>query len=203
MIGSTELPLIWSERTTPQGRSIYRLAPWTPRISGSGSIGVGSPWATPTTRDHKDTGDLSGSMTRKDGKSRLDVLPRQVFAMWATPLVNDELGSQYCYGKIQPDGTRKKFWKLPGQVIRHTTWPTPKASDGDGGRTSKTKGGGNSHLPIHAREASGQAPSCEAGRTAKLGGLNPAFPCWLQGWPDAFTHCVLRATASFRRSRQK
>jgi hypothetical protein len=33
--------------------------------------------ATPSARDWKDTGDLSQSMTRKDGKSRLDVLPRQ------------------------------------------------------------------------------------------------------------------------------
>ncbi len=32
-------------------------------------------------------------------------------------------------------------------------WATPKASDGEGGRTTKTKGGGNSHLPIHVREA--------------------------------------------------
>lgn len=36
-------------------------------------------WATPTTRDHKDTGDLSASMTRKDGKKRNDVLGRQAF----------------------------------------------------------------------------------------------------------------------------
>jgi len=35
----------------------------------------------------------------------------------------------------------------------YATWPTPKASDGEGGRTTKTRGGGNSHLPIHAREA--------------------------------------------------
>ena len=33
-------------------------------------------------------------------------------------------------------------------------WATPKASDGEGGRTTKTEGGGNAHLPIQAREAS-------------------------------------------------
>jgi len=34
-------------------------------------------WATPTSRDHKDTGDLSQSMTRRDGKERNGTVPRQ------------------------------------------------------------------------------------------------------------------------------
>ena len=38
-----------------------------------------SPRATPTVRDWKDTGDTSGSMTRKDGKERNDTVPRQAF----------------------------------------------------------------------------------------------------------------------------
>lgn len=33
-------------------------------------------WPTPSARDWKDTGDLSNSMTRADGKSRLDTVPR-------------------------------------------------------------------------------------------------------------------------------
>ncbi len=48
-IGSTESPLIWKEKATPAGRSIYRLAPSTPRTGVSGSIG--SPWPTPTVAD--------------------------------------------------------------------------------------------------------------------------------------------------------
>jgi hypothetical protein len=38
-------------------------------------------WATPTTRDHKDTGDLSQSMTRRDGKARNDTNGRLAFGM--------------------------------------------------------------------------------------------------------------------------
>lgn len=38
-------------------------------------------WATPTTRDWKDTGDLSGSMVRQDGRSRMDVLGRQAYSL--------------------------------------------------------------------------------------------------------------------------
>ena len=33
-------------------------------------------WPTPTTRDHKDTGELSASMQRRDGKMRHDSIPR-------------------------------------------------------------------------------------------------------------------------------
>jgi hypothetical protein len=36
-------------------------------------------WPTPTSRDGKDTGDLSNSMVRKDGKSRMDTLARLTF----------------------------------------------------------------------------------------------------------------------------
>lgn len=37
-------------------------------------------------------------------------------------------------------------------------WPTAKASDGSGGRTTKTVGGGNSHLDVTARLANGSTP---------------------------------------------
>jgi len=41
-------------------------------------------WATPTTRDHKDTGDLSQSITRRDGKARNDTNGRLAFGMMPT-----------------------------------------------------------------------------------------------------------------------
>jgi hypothetical protein len=40
-----------------------------------------SGWATPSTRDHKDTGDLSTSMVRRDGKLRNDTVPRQAHGL--------------------------------------------------------------------------------------------------------------------------
>ena len=55
------------------------------------AAGVGAPhirqrlfssgWPTPTTRDHKDTGDLSQSMTRADGTPRNDTIPRLAFGL--------------------------------------------------------------------------------------------------------------------------
>ena len=38
-------------------------------------------------------------------------------------------------------------------------WSTPKASDGDGGRTIRTEGGGNAHLQIEARLAGWATPT--------------------------------------------
>lgn len=40
-------------------------------------------WPSPTVRDYKDTGDLSNSMERKDGKTRLDCVPRIAFGIEA------------------------------------------------------------------------------------------------------------------------
>lgn len=44
-VGSTESPLIWKEKITPAGRSIFRLAPSVRRTSGS--VSTGAQWPTP------------------------------------------------------------------------------------------------------------------------------------------------------------
>lgn len=80
--GSTLFSLTWKQRTTPSQRSIYALRASALRTSGSGFSG----WATPTKRDYKDTGDLSSSMTRQDGKERNDTVPRQAFGAIRTGL---------------------------------------------------------------------------------------------------------------------
>lgn len=41
-------------------------------------------WATTSTRDHKDTGDLDGSRYRQDGKERNDTVPRQAHGAIST-----------------------------------------------------------------------------------------------------------------------
>jgi len=58
-------------------------------------------WPTPNTRDHKDTGDLSKSMHRKDGKPRTDVLGRQTHGV--TSISSDALNQLK-----NPDGSWKK-----------------------------------------------------------------------------------------------
>lgn len=67
----------------------------TPRVTNNSCIGNPSRsesaksrledqvagWANASTRDWKDTGDLSGSMQRKDGKLRNDTVPRQAHGL--------------------------------------------------------------------------------------------------------------------------
>jgi len=52
-------------------------------------------WPTPTVRDHKDTGDLSNSMTRQDGKSRLDGIPRIAYGSTAQTENKGSLNPQF------------------------------------------------------------------------------------------------------------
>lgn len=87
-------------------------------------------WATPSARDHKDTGDLSNSMTRQDGKSRLDTLPRQAFGVTTT----------------------------------------------------------GSSAPMAKRGGSPQ--------------LNPAFVCWVMGFPQGWLRSMVSGMQSFPRSRR-
>ena len=101
-LGSTLYRLTWTERVTPAGRSIPALRASVPRTSGSDFIGWPTPlgnsftgagsqkkdvglnlqtaaglagWVTPAARDWKDTPGMAAQ--RKDGRSRVDMLPRQ------------------------------------------------------------------------------------------------------------------------------
>lgn len=67
MVGSTEYRLIWKAKTTPQGRSMFQLAPSMPHTSGSDCTGR----PTPATRDHK--GGYQGGRIR-NGKISNDTL---------------------------------------------------------------------------------------------------------------------------------
>lgn len=75
--GSPEYVLTWKHWDMQWGGRICALRASAPRTSGRDFTG----WATPTTRDHKDTGNLSGSAIRKDGKPRDDTVPRQAFGV--------------------------------------------------------------------------------------------------------------------------
>lgn len=84
---------------------------------------------------------------------------------WPTPRVGET-----------PDRTsRPGYFQGLSNVARDAcAWATPKASDGEGGRTTKTEGGGNAHLPIQAREsASWPTPTS---RDGKDGSYTPNVP---------------------------
>lgn len=70
--------LTWKEKTTPSGLPYSQLVASAHRTKEKDSS-LGQPWATATTRSHRDSGDLSRSFMRNDGRMRNDTLYRQ---MW-------------------------------------------------------------------------------------------------------------------------
>lgn len=60
---------------TPEGALKEVMRGKSPSLSSQ----IISTWPTPASRDWKDTGDMSQSMVRKDGKSRMDTLGRLTF----------------------------------------------------------------------------------------------------------------------------
>src|SRR5690606_12276915 len=84
-------------------------------------------WPTPTTRDHKDTGDLSGSMYRKDGKLRDDTVPRVAWlAGWTTPQAHDTSGRSKTQKEIH--GTKHGCACLVRDADL-ACWPTPSCNN--------------------------------------------------------------------------
>lgn len=127
MLGSTLYTLTWKAWVTPLGVSRSRLRASVRRISETETTG----WVTPTVRDWKGT---PGMVAQRDGKDRVDQLPRQAYlAGRPTPTVGNAMGSQSCEGMSatgrMPDG-RKVSVALP-HVATMATWPTPRAADGE------------------------------------------------------------------------
>ena len=123
-------------------------------------------WATPTTRDHKDTGNLETSMRRQSGQLRDDTVPRQAWmAGWTTPIVQDSKQSG-----LAPSGTGHSL-KLSFEV-QQSGWPTPAASDGNGGKGPRT-----------GVSMTGQMPD---GSKVTMG-LSAATKLAMSGWPTPMT----------------
>ena len=120
-VGSTEYLLTWRVLVTPAKRRLFRLAPSTRPIA---EIDYGL-WLTPATRDYKDSPGMSLA-PRRDGASRTDMLPRQVYAtmraLWATPTASADKSIR------TPEGARREVERdcspdLPAQTL--SLWPTP------------------------------------------------------------------------------
>lgn len=71
---------LWPTPVTTDAIKQGRVSPRPGAMGMSETVGL---WATPSVRDHKDTGNLETSRFRKDGKERNDTLGRQAYGLTA------------------------------------------------------------------------------------------------------------------------
>ena len=137
---------------------------------------------------------------RKDGASRLDLLPRQVYwiaqntpaALWPTPEASDGSGGRVSkeVGGTRPSGAKRSI--TLATVAHHAMWPTPIKSDatkGSNPEVMRTNGAPQSVLPIHAR-LHGEYQISSSATTEKPGALAPGFVSWLMGFPPEWLDCA-------------
>jgi hypothetical protein len=126
-----ETPEQWTERNERQKAANPNLHERQFMLNTAAQLaGWPSPMAgTPSTEMYNAAGST-------DYERKIDVLmgTRETvngpkLAGWPTPIVNDELGSEYCYGPKKADGTRQQFLKLPGAATL-AGWPSPNTPSG-------------------------------------------------------------------------
>jgi hypothetical protein len=123
--------------------------------------------------------------------------------VWSTPRASDgEKG-----GPNQSFGAGGQ--PLPSQMHQAAVWSTPMARDSKGSpHTVETMATNsrplNEQMSVTARmDHGGQEPSGSGATTEKRGVPNPAFPCWLMGYPAEWLCGEALATPSTRSSRRK
>ena len=114
---------------------------------------------------------------------------------WPTPVANDDNKSPKAHlaMKARMGGNRMAITSLQVQAKALAEgWPTPTAVSDTGGPALSKWGGTRSMAKLRGA----------VGNTVLNGALNPAFPCWLMGYPDAWNDAADLVTRSSRKSRK-
>lgn len=161
--GSTLFVETWKRRATPLRRRYWEHTASAPRTADSACTSV----PTPMEYDSQGGGSITAATRKAAGLKRpsgasygSQLRHTTMLASLPTPQVHDDK----LRGNTEADNHYYPH-DLSNAVTLAST-ATPKASDGQGGRTVKTEGGGNSHLDIQARLASLATPRTEDSQCA-------------------------------------
>jgi hypothetical protein len=163
-------------------------------------------WASPSSRDWKDTPGMATTGTNPDGteRTRLDQLPRQAnLAGWNSPRATDgSNGGPNQAGGALPNDASKAGWPSP-MAGSPATENYNQAGNTDSTRQVETIMGLRSHP--NAKKTSGLMPSGTCAETESKGAylLNPFFSAWLQGYPKEWTFAGLKTASRSRRKSRK
>jgi hypothetical protein len=123
-----------------------------------------------------------------------------VSSLWSTPRASDgeKGGPNMSFGAGgQP---------LPAQMHQASAfWSTPTVNDAknSAGPSQFERNSQALNVQMAAQVLGGQGQSASSATTRKRGAPNPAFPCWLMGFPDAWLSGALQAMQSYQYSRPK
>ena len=207
--GSTECSLTWKESATPAGRPLSRLVPST-RPTGATACGL---WPTPMAHEAR----LGYQRRRGDAKGSQESLttvvvnvsaplddPR-IAGLWPTPTASlADKGVRSTEGAIRETARSHGPDLAAVSQAAIALYPTPRASANEN-RTTKIPPSqlDGRHGLYLSSVAIGMEPAGSSATTENSGALNPAFVCWLMGFPPELDACAPTETPSSRKSRPK